>query len=72
VFAELTYWAPLIVLGTLAIFKSPIYWGAFGTIYGVWVGILPAIPIQIAFFMLYNKVFSAVKIKIKRKEGDNK
>jgi hypothetical protein len=58
---ELVFWSPLIVTGLMAIFFSPYYWTVFGVIYSVWVGILPAIPIQLLFIFTTKKIIDKIK-----------
>jgi hypothetical protein len=66
---ELLFWSPLIVTGLLALLVDVGFWAAFAAIYGFWVWLLPAIPIQIAFILLLNKLFLLIR---KRKNKENK
>ena len=48
IIAELIFWSPSIVMGFMAIFISPYYWGVFGAYTAFWaIPITPAIPIQL-------------------------
>lgn len=48
-------------LALLALVVSPSYWAVFGTVYLVWVTILPAIPIQLGFIALYAWALKKIK-----------
>ena len=61
IIGELVFWSPLIVTGLMALFFSPYYWAVFGVIYSVWVGILPAIPIQLLFIFTTKKIIDKIK-----------
>lgn len=60
---ELTFWSPLIAVGFLAVFIDAGYWALFGAIYGFWVFILPAIPIQLAFIAFFKLVINFLRGK---------
>lgn len=52
ILGELIYWCPVIILGIVSIVKSNYI--TFFAFWGVYVGILPAMPIQIALtFIIY-------------------
>ena len=59
---ELLYWSPLIVIAILALF-SPELWAVFGAVYGVWVFLLPAIPIQVVIILGLYKIHKIVRRK---------
>lgn len=67
IIGELIFWSPLIITGLMAILISPYYWVAFSAIYSVWVGLLPAIPIQLLFIFTVKKIIDKIK-----KNGDKK
>lgn len=57
VLGELIYWSPLIVLGVMGILTGgPQFWAMFAAVYAFWVWLLPAIPIQILFIFIINKI----------------
>lgn len=64
---EITYWLPVFAFGFLCLFK-PIWWIAWSAFWGVYVGVLPAIPIQMAIILFYKKLFDLIK---RRKSNDN-
>jgi hypothetical protein len=68
IIGELVFWSPLIVTGLLAIIISPYYWTLFGAIYSIWVGLLPAIPIQLAFIFFAKKIIDKFKKKKETKD----
>ena len=53
--AELTYWSPLVAVGVLSIIFNAYIW--FASFYGIYVGLLPAIPIQILITFGYYALF---------------
>lgn len=66
---EFTYWFPVFAFGAVCVFK-PIWWIAWAAFHGVYVGILPAIPIQIAITLFYKKLFDSIKRR--KSNGNNK
>lgn len=66
---ELLFWSPLIVTGIMAIVIDPKYWAVFSSIFGFWVGVLPAIPIQLAFIAFFKLIITRIKaLKTRSKE----
>lgn len=62
---ELTYWAPFVAICILSIiYKNPVWATSF---YAFYVGVLPAIPIQIALTFGYYALFR--RIGGKKDEG---
>jgi len=59
--AELTYWSPLVAVGILSIIFNTYIW--FASFYGIYVGLLPAIPIQILLTFGYYALFLRIKGK---------
>lgn len=61
---EATYWSPFVAVCILSIIYNNYLWAT--SFYGIWVGILPAIPIQIALTFFYYGLF----LKLGKKEGN--
>lgn len=62
IIGELIFWSPIIVSGIIAII-FPWFWSVVASIYFIWVLILPAIPIQIAFILLTAKIINKIRSK---------
>lgn len=72
ILAELTYWTPMVAIIILSvIYKRPVLAASF---YSIYVGILPAIPIQISITFIYYAIFRKIKGKNNgdlKKEADS-
>ena len=64
---ETTYWLPIFAFGFVCLFK-PILWIPWSAFWGFYVGVLPAIPIQMAIVLFYKKIFDLIR----RQNGNNK
>lgn len=62
ILGELTFWSPLIVLACASLFNAKL-WAVFATVWTVWVWLLPAIPIQLAFTAGYAFIFNKIRKK---------
>lgn len=60
ILGETTYWLPVFAFGFVCLFK-PILWIPWGAFWGFYVGVLPAIPIQIACMGFYKLLLTKIK-----------
>jgi hypothetical protein len=65
VLGEVTYWLPIFAFGFVCLFK-PILWIPWTAFWGFYVGVLPAIPLQIACMGFYKVILTKIKRRLNR------